>query len=41
MRKKTSFTLSDEAMKLLERKAKKLGISKTAALEVAIRRLNV
>lgn len=35
----TSFTLSKEAMELIAALAKKLGISKTGALEIAIRKL--
>lgn len=37
LRRKTSVTLSDEALNLLEAIAKKLGISKTAVLEIIIR----
>lgn len=36
-KKKRSFTLSEEADRLLEATARKLGVSKTAILEIAIR----
>lgn len=36
-KKKTSITLSDEALRLLELLAKKQGISRTAVLEIVIR----
>ena len=41
MRKKiqTTFTLSVEALRLIVELAKKLGLSKTGVLEMAIRRL--
>lgn len=34
---KTSFTLTDEAKRLLELLAKQLGISQTGVIEIAIR----
>jgi hypothetical protein len=37
VKQKTSVTLSQEALKILARIAKRLGISKSAALEVIIR----
>lgn len=37
MKTKTSYTLSDEAKRLLAQLAKKYGISQTAMLEVLIR----
>ena len=36
-KRKTSFTLSKEAADQLEEKASRLGISKTATLEIMIR----
>lgn len=36
-KKKTSFTLSEEAMQLLKGIAQKMGVSMSAALEVMIR----
>jgi len=36
-KKKTSFTMSDEAMRLLKRLAEKLGVSMSATLEIIIR----
>lgn len=36
-KRKTSVTLSDEALRLLDLLAKKSGISKTAVLEIVIR----
>lgn len=36
-KKKRSYTLTDEADRLLNAIAKKMGISKTAVLEIAIR----
>jgi len=41
MKKKTSFSLSGDVLKLLASKAKKLGLSKTAAVQLAIRKLDV
>lgn len=37
MKKKTSFTLSEEAKQLLELLAQKQGVSQTAYLEITIR----
>ena len=37
MKKKTSFTLSEEAKQLLDLLAKKQGINQTAYLEITIR----
>ncbi len=37
-KRKTSITLSDEALRLLDLLAKKSGISKTAILEIVIRK---
>lgn len=36
---KTSFTLTESASKLLKLLAKKLGVSQTAIIEIAVRRL--
>lgn len=37
MKKRTSYTLSEEAKRLLARLAEKLGVSQTAVLEILIR----
>jgi hypothetical protein len=37
VKKRTSYTLSDEAKRLLAKLAEKMGISQTAVLEVIIR----
>jgi len=37
-KRKTSFSLSFEAIRLLTKKARALGLSKTAALELFIRK---
>ena len=37
MKKQVSYTLSEEALELLEKIARKLGVSKTAVLEMVIR----
>lgn len=36
-KKKTSVTLSDEAIRLLDEIAKKMGLSKSSALEIIVR----
>lgn len=41
MKKKTSFTLSEVATAKLKKSSKKLGVNKTAMLEIMIRQFKV
>lgn len=41
MKKKTSFTFDPEVIRILNSKAKKLGLSKTATVQLALRKLEV
>ena len=39
MKRSTSFSLSEEAMRLIEEMSKDMGVSKTTVLEMAIREM--